>query len=85
MISALLLLLAQQPQTQLASRDPVSQYLTDLEQAGILGAPTSAPSLPQLHAWNLQTSESPSILPIERSAPMCGHHAFMTFSLPLWP
>jgi tetratricopeptide (TPR) repeat protein len=39
--AALLLLLARQP-------DPVGQYLTDLEQAGILGAQTTAPSLPQL-------------------------------------
>jgi tetratricopeptide (TPR) repeat protein len=56
MISALLFLLAQQPQTELASRDPVSQYLTDLEQAGVLGAPTSAPSLPLLKE-TLRTAE----------------------------
>ena len=56
MIPALLFLLAQQPQTQLAARDPVSQYLTDLEQSGVLGAPTSAPSLPQLKE-TLRTAE----------------------------
>ena len=41
MILALLLLMAQPP-------EPVGQYLSDLEQAGILGPGAVAPSLPQL-------------------------------------
>ena len=56
MISAMLcLLLAQQPdapgagaKTNQAKADPVSQYLTDLEQSGVLAAPAEAPSLPGL-------------------------------------
>ena len=63
MISAMLcLLLAQQPDAPAqakagqttsapaaqAKADPVSQYLTDLEQSGVLATPAEPPSLPQL-------------------------------------
>jgi TolA-binding protein len=55
MIAAMLcLLLAQQPdapapaKADQAKADPVSQYLTDLEQSGVLATPAEPPSLPQL-------------------------------------
>ncbi len=57
MIPAMLcLLLAQQPDAPAPGEpakppragDPVSQYLTDLEQSGVLAAPAEPPSLPQL-------------------------------------
>ena len=62
MIAAMLcLLLAQQPDApapakadqrtsspKAANADPVSQYLTDLEQSGVLATPAEVPSLPQL-------------------------------------
>src|SRR5262245_18102521 len=49
------------------------------------GMPLHLPSLPQLHEWKRQTSESPLMSPSARSAPMCGHHAFRMLSLPLAP
>jgi tetratricopeptide (TPR) repeat protein len=48
MITALLLVLAQPADIVPGKADPVSQYLTDLEAAGVLGGAAETPSLPRL-------------------------------------